>query len=114
MGDCVSAAFPAQVVPSAGVGMLAVPWGAIDQPLAEVGSLAGNVVVEAANPYGLGPQAAPDQTLAAFDSARRPGARYVRGFDTLTSGFQAQAANRSGDQRLDSSPPHHPPGRDRP
>jgi predicted dinucleotide-binding enzyme len=93
---------------------LAVPWGAIDQALAEVGSLGGNVVVDAANPYGPGPQPAPDQTLAAFDSARRSGARYVQGFDTLISGFQAQAANRSGNQRPDSSPPHHPPDRDRP
>jgi hypothetical protein len=86
----------------------------MDQALAEVGSLAGSVVVDAANPYGPGPQPAPDQTLAAFNSARRPAARYVRGFDTLTSGFQAQAANCSGDQRPDSSPAHHPPDRDRP
>jgi predicted dinucleotide-binding enzyme len=28
-----------------------------------------------------------------------PGARYVRGFNTLTSGFQAEASSRPGDQR---------------
>ena len=37
--------------------------------------------------------------MAAFNSARMPGARYVRGFNTLTAGFQAQAANRTGDER---------------
>jgi hypothetical protein len=79
--------------------MLAVAWGAIDQVLAGVGSLAGSVVVDATNPYGPGPQPAPGQTVAAFNAARLPGARYVRGFNTLTAGFQAHAANRSGDQR---------------
>jgi predicted dinucleotide-binding enzyme len=29
-----------------------------------------------------------------------PGARYTKSFNTLTSGFQAQAAGRSGDERV--------------
>jgi predicted dinucleotide-binding enzyme len=99
LGDHVSATSPAHAVANADVVMLAVPWGAIDQALAEVGSLAGNVVVDATNPHGPGPQPAEGQTVAQFNSARMPGARYVRGFNTLTSGFQAQASNRTGDQR---------------
>jgi 8-hydroxy-5-deazaflavin:NADPH oxidoreductase len=99
LGDHVSAASPAHAVANADVVMLAVPWSAIDQALAEVGSLAGNVVVDATNQYGPGPKPAEGQTVAQFNSARMPGARYVRGFNTLTSGFQAQASNRTGDQR---------------
>ena len=99
LGDHVSAASPAHAVAIADVVMLAVPWRAIDQALAELGSLAGSVVVDATNAYGPGPQPAPGQTVAAFNSARMPGARYVRGFNTLTAGFQAQAANRTGDER---------------
>ena len=99
LGDHVSAASPAHAVASADVVMLAVPWGAIDQSLAALGSLAGSVVVDATNPYGSGAHPAPGQTVAEFNSARMPGARYVRGFNTLTSGFQAQAASRTGDQR---------------
>jgi 8-hydroxy-5-deazaflavin:NADPH oxidoreductase len=99
LGDHVSAASPAQAVVGTDVVMLAVPWGAIDQALAELGPLAGSVVVDATNPYGPGLQPAPGQTVAQFNAARLPGARYVRGFNTLTASFQAHAANRSGDRR---------------
>jgi 8-hydroxy-5-deazaflavin:NADPH oxidoreductase len=37
--------------------------------------------------------------VAEFNSARMPGARYVRGFNTLTSSFQAEASSRPGDER---------------
>ena len=99
LGARDSAATPGHAGPTADVVMLAVAWVAIDQALEELGSLAGSVVVDATNPYGPGPQPAPGQTVAEFNSARRPGARYVRGFNTLTSGCQARAANRTGVQR---------------
>jgi 8-hydroxy-5-deazaflavin:NADPH oxidoreductase len=99
LGDNVGAASPADAVANADVVMLAVPWGAIDQALAEAGSLAGKVVLDATNQFGPGLKAAEGQTVAQFTSARMPGARYVRGFNTLTSGFQAEASTRSGDQR---------------
>jgi predicted dinucleotide-binding enzyme len=99
LGDHVAAASPAHAVEHADVVMLAVPWGAIDQALEEVGPLAGKVVLDATNQFGAGPKPADGQTVAAFNSARMPGARYVRGFNTLTSGFQAEASNRAGDQR---------------
>jgi 8-hydroxy-5-deazaflavin:NADPH oxidoreductase len=99
LGDHVGTATPSHAVANADVVMLAVPWGAIDQALEEAGSLAGKVVVDATNPYGTGPKPADGQTVAEFNSARMPGARYVRGFNTLTSGFQAEASNRPADQR---------------
>jgi predicted dinucleotide-binding enzyme len=99
LGDHVAAASPAHAVEHADVVMLAVPWGAIDQALEEVGPLAGKVVLDATNQFGAGPKPADGQTAAEFNSARMPGARYVRGFNTLTSGFQAEASNRVADDR---------------
>jgi predicted dinucleotide-binding enzyme len=90
------AAAPADAVLDADVVMLAVPWGAIDQALGEVGPLAGKVVLDATNQFGAGPKPAEGQ-VARFNSARMPGAPYVRGFNTLTSGFQAEASGRPGD-----------------
>jgi 8-hydroxy-5-deazaflavin:NADPH oxidoreductase len=95
LGHHVAAASPALAAEHADVVMLAVPWGAIDQALEEVGPLAGKVVLDATNQFGSGPKPADGQTVAEFNSARMPGARYVRGFNTLTSGFQAEASNRA-------------------
>ena len=99
LGDHVRAASPADAVADADVVLLAVPWRAIDQALHEVGSLAGKVVIDATNQFGPGPGPAERQTVAEFNSARLPGARYVRGFNTLTVGFQAAASSRPADQR---------------
>jgi predicted dinucleotide-binding enzyme len=99
LGGDVRAAAPADAVLDADVVMLAVPWDAIDQALAEAGSLAGKVVVDATNQFGAGPKPAEGQSVARFNSARMPGARYVRGFNTLTAGFQAEASGRASAQR---------------
>jgi 8-hydroxy-5-deazaflavin:NADPH oxidoreductase len=99
LGDHVSAATTAYAVASADVVMLAVPWDAIDAALDEAGSLAGKVVLDATNAYGSAPKPAEGQTVAEFNSGRMPGARYVRGFNTLTAGFQADASTRPGDER---------------
>jgi predicted dinucleotide-binding enzyme len=99
LGDRVGAATPADAVADAEVVMLAVPWGAIDQALDEAGALAGKVVVDTTNQFGAGPKPAEGQTVAQFNSARMPGAHYVRGFNTLTAGFQAKASTRPGDER---------------
>ena len=40
----------------------------------------------------------PGQTAASFNAQRMPGARYTKSFNTLTSGFQAEAAARHGDE----------------
>jgi len=79
--------------------MLAVPWDLIDEALAQAGSLEGKIVIDTTNQFGSGPMPAPGQTAAQFNAARMPGARYTKSFNTLTSGFQASAAGRSGDER---------------
>jgi predicted dinucleotide-binding enzyme len=99
LGEHVLAASPAHAVANADVVMLAVPWGAIDDALEAAGSLAGKVVVDATNQFGSGPMPADGPTVAQFNTGRMPGARYVRGFNTLTSGFQATASSRPADER---------------
>jgi predicted dinucleotide-binding enzyme len=99
LGDHVGAASPAHAVAGADVVMLAVPWAAMDEALEEAVSLAGKVVLDATNQHGPGARPADGQSVAEFNAARMPGARYVRGFNTLTAGFQAEAACRPADQR---------------
>ena len=100
LGDHVSAATPAHAVSAADVVLLAVPWGAIDEALRQVGDLTGKVVIDATNQFGAAAKPAASQTVAQYNSARMPGARYVRAFNTLTAGFQAEAANRPNDERV--------------
>jgi 8-hydroxy-5-deazaflavin:NADPH oxidoreductase len=99
LGDHVAATAPADAVREADVVMLAVPWDAIDEALEAAGPLAGRVVIDATNQFGAAPVPHDGQTVAQFNSARMPGARYVRAFNTLTAGFQADAAGRGGDER---------------
>jgi 8-hydroxy-5-deazaflavin:NADPH oxidoreductase len=99
LGDHVSAETPAHAVDVADVVMLAVPWDAIGEALDQAGELAGKVLIDATNPFGSGAKPAADQTVARFNSARMPGARYVRAFNTLTSSFQAEASSRPSHER---------------
>jgi 8-hydroxy-5-deazaflavin:NADPH oxidoreductase len=69
--------------------------------LAEAGSLAGHVVIDTTNqftPGGVLPLAG--QTAAQVNQARMPGASVVKAYNTLTSGFQATAAGRTGPDRV--------------
>jgi predicted dinucleotide-binding enzyme len=68
--------------------------------LEEVGELTGKLVVDTTNQFGQGPMPAPGQTAASFNASRMPGARYTKSFNTLTSGFQAEAAERDGDAKI--------------
>jgi 8-hydroxy-5-deazaflavin:NADPH oxidoreductase len=99
LGDHVSAATPAHAVDVADVVMLAVPWDAIDEALEHAGELAGKVLIDATNPFGSSAKPAPGQTVAQYNAARMPGARYVRAFNTLTSGFQTEASSRPSYER---------------
>jgi predicted dinucleotide-binding enzyme len=87
-------AAPAEAVRDAEVVVIAVPWGALPDALARIGSLEGRIVVDTTNQFGCGPMPAPGQTAAAFNAARMPGARYTKCFNTLTSAFQEQVAGR--------------------
>ena len=80
--------------------VLAVPWDAIDEALGQAGSLDGKIVIDTTNQYGQSAMPAAGQTAAQFNAARMPGARYAKSFNTLTSAFQAETAERSGDERV--------------
>ncbi len=90
----------AEVVEFGEAVILSVPWAAIPQALEQGGALDGRLVIDTTNQFGPGPKPQPGQTAAAFNAQRMRNARYVKSFNTLTAGFQEQAANRQGDQRV--------------
>jgi predicted dinucleotide-binding enzyme len=100
LGDRASSGSPADAVGFGEVVVFAVPWDVIGDALAQAGDLGGKVVVDTTNQFGSGPMPAPGETAASFNAARMPGARYVKSFNTLTSAFQAEAADRKGDERV--------------
>jgi predicted dinucleotide-binding enzyme len=86
---------------AADVVVLSIPWGVIDTALAAAGPLAGRVVVvDTTNQFGPGGVLDLGHTAARHNADRLPGARYTKCFNTLTAGFQAQAATRTGDARV--------------
>jgi predicted dinucleotide-binding enzyme len=89
--------------------LLSVPWAQVDDALAAAGAgegtLDGRVVIDTTNPFvrdGDGYQVVDlDGTSAARLSAGKvPGAFWVKTFNTVTSGFLADAAGRTGEQRV--------------
>lgn len=92
--DQPSGAAAAEVV------VLSVPWTVIDAALAAAGPLAGRIVIDTTNQFGPGGVLDLGHTAARHNADRMTGARYTKCFNTLTAGFQAQAATRSGDARV--------------
>ena len=81
--------------------MLSVPWRLIDQVLADTGPLDGRIVIDTTNQFGSdGWEDLGGRTAAQVNAERMPGARYTKAFNTLTSGFQEQAAGRTGPDRV--------------
>ncbi|HEU5419147.1 MAG TPA: hypothetical protein VFV41_15760, partial [Streptosporangiaceae bacterium] len=80
--------------------VISVPWGVLPQALEQAGPLDGKIVIDTTNQFGAPPLPPEGQTAAAFNAARMPGARYTKSFNTLTSGFQAEAAGRTGSERV--------------
>ena len=91
---------PAEAVAGAEVVVISVPWSVLPDALEEIGSLDGRIVIDTTNQFGAGPKPAEGQTAAAFNAARMPGARYTKSFNTLTAGFQAESAGRTGPDRV--------------
>jgi predicted dinucleotide-binding enzyme len=92
---------PAAAVGDAEVVVVSVPWDAIPQALEQAGSLEGRIVIDTTNQFSGGWLELPGgQTAAQFNAARMPGARYTKSFNTLTSAFQADTADREGDERV--------------
>lgn len=85
----------------ADVVVISVPWDAIDDALAQTGSLDGRIVVDTTNQFGedglidLG-----GRTAARINADRMRGARYTKSFNTLTARFQSDAAGRPKEMRV--------------
>jgi 8-hydroxy-5-deazaflavin:NADPH oxidoreductase len=100
LGERASVGSPADAVAFGEVVIFAVPWDAIPEALAQAGDLTGRVVIDTTNQFGSGAMPEPGETAAAFNARRMRGARYVKSFNTLTSAFQEQAADRQGAERV--------------
>lgn len=100
LGGRASTASPADAAAFGEVVILSVPWGLIEEALDQAGDLAGKIVVDTTNQFGSGPKPGAGETAAAFNARRMGGARYTKSFNTLTSRFQAEAAERRGDERV--------------
>jgi 8-hydroxy-5-deazaflavin:NADPH oxidoreductase len=81
--------------------VLSVPWSLVDEALGQAGPLDGKIVIDTTNQFGhRGLDDLGGRTAAQVNAARMSGARYTKAFNTLTSGFQAQAAGRTGPDRV--------------
>jgi predicted dinucleotide-binding enzyme len=101
LGDRARTGTAAEAAAFGPVLMISVPWSVVDVALAAAGSLAGKIVIDTTNqfiPGGLVDLGA--QTAAEVNQARMPGARLVKAFNTLTSGFQAEAGGRTGTDQV--------------
>src|SRR5205823_3216647 len=100
LGQGASTGSPADAVASAEVVVVSVPWSVLPVALEQMGPLDGRIVIDTTNQFGPGPKPAEGQTAASFNAARMPGARYTKSFNTLTAAFQAEAAKRTGEERV--------------
>jgi predicted dinucleotide-binding enzyme len=100
LGERATTGSPRDAVEYGELVVFSVPWGVIPAALEQAGDLGGRIVVDTTNQFGSGPMPAEGQTAAAFNAARMSGARYVKSFNTLTAGFQAEVAGREGDERV--------------
>jgi 8-hydroxy-5-deazaflavin:NADPH oxidoreductase len=100
IGDKASVGTPAEAVEFGEVVVFSVPWDTIDQALSEAGSLEGKIVIDTTNQYGSERLPPEGQTAAQWNASRMPGARYTKSFNTLTSAFQAEAADRHEAERV--------------
>jgi predicted dinucleotide-binding enzyme len=94
IGDRASVGTPAEATEFGEVIVLAVPWDLIDPALSKAGSLDGMIVIDTTNQYGSEKLPPAGETAAAWNASRMPGARYTKSFNTLTSAFQAEVADR--------------------
>jgi hypothetical protein len=100
IGAEASTGSPADAVMFGEVVVISVPWSALPLALGQTGPLTGKIIIDTTNQFGAIPLPGEGQTAAAFNAARMPGARYTKSFNTLTSGFQAEATGRTGDERV--------------
>jgi len=97
-----AAGSPADAAAFGEVVMLSVPWDAVDDAAAAAGPLADRIVIDTTNQFGAGGVVTlpSGRSAAEFNAERLRGARLVKSFNTLTAGFQAEAADRPADRRV--------------
>ncbi len=100
IGPGATAGSPAEAAGFGEVVVISVPWSMLPLAIEQAGSLSGKIVIDTTNQFGGPPLPAAGQTAADFNAGRMPGARYTKSFNTLTSAFQAQAATRTGEQKV--------------
>lgn len=102
LGTRARSGTPAEAVGFGEVVMLSVPWSVIPLALEQAGSLDAKIVIDTTNQFGRGGvEKLPSGASAAeFNAHRMPGARPVKSYNTLTAGFQAEAAGRTGADRI--------------
>jgi 8-hydroxy-5-deazaflavin:NADPH oxidoreductase len=104
----VAADDPARAVAHAEVVVISVPWAVVDTAIEQAGgpgALAGQLVIDTTNQFGrtasgFGVLDLGDSSAAAINSAKAPQAIWVKAFNTLTAGFQASSAGRTGPDRV--------------
>lgn len=102
------AATAAEVAARGDVVVISVPWATFGQAVTAIGgpaALDGKVVIDTMNQFGRvnGEFAVLDlggSSAAAVRAAEVPGARWCKSFNTLTAGFLASAAGRTGQDRV--------------
>jgi 8-hydroxy-5-deazaflavin:NADPH oxidoreductase len=85
---------PREAVEFGEVVIFSVPWRAVEDVLAQTGSLEGKIVIDTTNQFGPGGPQELETSAAEVNAARMPGARLVKSFNTLTAGFQGKAGGR--------------------
>jgi predicted dinucleotide-binding enzyme len=70
--------------------VFAMPWSEIDTVLAEIGDVAGKVVIDATNQYVADGLANLPSTVAEYNQKRLPGAYLVRAFNMFFASFEAE------------------------
>ena len=103
-----AASDPAEAVKQAEVVVISVPWAVVDTAIEQAGgpgALAGKLVIDTTNQLGrtangFGVLHLGNSSAAAINSAKAPQAIWVKAFNTLTAGFQASSAGRTGPDRV--------------
>jgi len=99
---------PERVTRGADIVVLSVPWGLVDEALAAAGgpaALDGSIVIDTTNQFerrdgALAVLDLGESSASRYNGRKVPGARWVKAFNTLTAGFQANAAGRTGPDRV--------------
>jgi 8-hydroxy-5-deazaflavin:NADPH oxidoreductase len=101
LGGGARAVTPAEAVADVDLTVLSVPWASIDDVITQVGSFKDRIVIDTTNQFGQGGTVdLGGSTAAQHNATRFAGSRYTKSFNTLTAGFQAATAGRSGDDRV--------------